>query len=87
MRGAALRNGYTLFASYTHSSARTNAALDYEPTISLLGPQQSGPLPWDTPNRVISWGWLPLLLPELEEELGLRLYAGLALRLPFRCSE
>jgi hypothetical protein len=60
-------HGYTLFAAYTHSSARTNAALDYVPTISLLGPQQSGPLPWDVPNRVISWGWLPLLLPKLKK--------------------
>jgi hypothetical protein len=60
-------NGYRLFAAYTHSSARTNAALDYVPTVSLLGPQQSGPLAWDTPNRLISWGWLPLLLPKLQK--------------------
>ncbi len=53
-------NGYTLYVSYTHSSARTNAALDYLPTPSPLGPQQSGPLAWDTPNRIISWGWLPI---------------------------
>jgi len=56
--------GYTLFASYTRSSAHTNAVLDYRPTPSPLGPQQSGPLPWDTPNRLISWGWLPLRLPK-----------------------
>jgi hypothetical protein len=56
-------NGYTLFGSYTHSSAHTNAALDYLPTPSPLGPQQSGPLPWDVPNRVLSWGWLPFDLP------------------------
>lgn len=56
----AFANGYTLYLSYTHSSARTNAALDYLPTPSPLGAQQSGPLPWDTPNRVISWGWLPI---------------------------
>ena len=60
-------NGYTLFASYMHSSARTNAALDYMPTLGPLGPQQSGPLSWDTPNRVISWGWLPLPLPILKK--------------------
>ncbi len=60
-------NGYRLFAAYTHSSARTNAALDYQPSISLLGPQQSGPLFWDTPNRVVSWGWLPLPLPRLKK--------------------
>jgi hypothetical protein len=60
-------NGYTLFASYTRSSARTNAALDYLPTVSPLGPQQSGPLAWDTPNRVISRGWLPLPLPKFKK--------------------
>src|SRR5579885_3028600 len=56
-------NGYTLFGSYTRSSARTNAAIDYMPAISLLGPQQKGPLAWDTPNRVVSWGWLPFFVP------------------------
>ena len=49
-----------MYVSYTHSSARTNAALDYLPTPSELGSQQSGPLPWDVPNRMISWGWLPV---------------------------
>jgi hypothetical protein len=57
--------GYTLFGSYTHSSARTNAALIYTPWLSILGPQQRGPLPWDTPNRVVSWGWLPAWAPFL----------------------
>lgn len=52
--------GYTLFGSYVRSSATTNAALYYSPAISILGPQGTGPLPWDTPNRIISWGWLPL---------------------------
>jgi hypothetical protein len=56
-------NGYTLFGAYTHASAHTNAALDYMPAPSPLGPQQSGPLPWDVPNRVLSWGWLPVDLP------------------------
>lgn len=56
-------HGYTLFASYTHSYAHTNAAIQYSPTVSFLGPQQSGPLPWDTPNRVISWGWVPFDVP------------------------
>jgi hypothetical protein len=60
-------NGYTLFASYTRSSARTNAALNYVPTVSLLGPQRGGPLAWDTPNRLISWGWLPFLLPKFKK--------------------
>ncbi len=55
--------GYTLFASYTRSSATTNAAVDYVPTVSMLGPQQGAPLPWNAPNRLISWGWLPFLVP------------------------
>jgi len=33
------------------------------PTISWLGPQQSGPLAWDAPDRVLSWGWVPFLVP------------------------
>ena len=56
-------HGYTLFGAYTHSSAHTNAAIDYVPTISMLGPQQAGPLRWDVPNRVLSWGWLPFDVP------------------------
>jgi hypothetical protein len=52
--------GYVLFGSYARSYAHTNAALEYRPTLSVLGPQASGPLPWDTPNRVLSWGWLPV---------------------------
>ena len=59
-------NSYTLYLSYTHSSAHANAALDYLPTPSPLGPQRSGPLAWDTPNRIISWGWLPVALPMLK---------------------
>ena len=61
-------DGSTVYLSYTHSSARTNAALDYLPTPSPLGAQQSGPLAWDTPNRVISWGWLPVPLAMLKKQ-------------------
>jgi hypothetical protein len=60
-------NGYALFGSYMRSSAHTDAAINYTPTLSLLGPQQSAPLAWDTPNRTISWGWLPLPLPILKK--------------------
>lgn len=56
-------HGYTLFGAYSHSSAHTNSAIDYIPSTSLLGPQQSGPLPWDSPNRILSWGWLPFDVP------------------------
>ena len=52
-------HGYSIFGSYVRSSATTNAALDYQTALSILGPQGSGPLPWDAPNRLITWGWLP----------------------------
>jgi hypothetical protein len=58
----AFAHGYMLFASYTRSAARTNEVLEYSPTLSIIGPQGSGPLPWDTPNRLLSWGWLPVPL-------------------------
>jgi len=51
---------YVLFGAYTRSSATTNAALESVPTLSVLGPQASGPLSWDSPNRLLSWGWLPV---------------------------
>ena len=66
---------YTLFVAYTRSSATTNASLNYAPeggaTLgapvtgmpSNPGVQQGGPLPWDTPNRIVSWGWLPAWAP------------------------
>ncbi len=60
-------DGYTIYLAYTHSSSRTNAALDYLPTPSPLGPQQNGPLPWDSPNNTLSWGWLPVPLPKLKK--------------------
>jgi len=63
--------GYTLFAAYTHSSSHTNAAIDYVPTLTMLGSQQSGPLAWDTPNRVLSWGWLPFLAPGFKKRWDL----------------
>ena len=58
---------YQIFVSYEHSSAHTNAALNYLPTPSPLGPQQSGPLAWDSPNRFISWGWLPVAIPRFKK--------------------
>jgi hypothetical protein len=57
------KGGYTLFGAYTHATAHTNDAIEYYPTLTELGPQQPGPLPWDTPNRVLSWGWVPFLVP------------------------
>ena len=56
----AFGKGYVVFGSYEHSQARTNQALDFNLDNPVFGPQVGGPLPWDSPNRFISWGWLPL---------------------------
>jgi hypothetical protein len=55
------KGGYNLFASYVRSRARSNAVLDFDPANLILAGQAGGSLPWDSPNRFISWGWLPLI--------------------------
>lgn len=51
---------YEWMASYTRSRAHSNEVLDpsLEQTL-LIGPDNAGPLPWDAPNRFLSWGYLP----------------------------
>ncbi len=51
---------YEWMASYTRSQAQSSQVLD--PSLSqtlLIGTQNTGPLPWDSPNRFLSWGYLP----------------------------
>jgi hypothetical protein len=47
-------------ASYTLSSARANAVVDYTLENIATGPQAGGPLDWDTPHRLLTWGWAPV---------------------------
>ncbi|HXG66943.1 MAG TPA: hypothetical protein VNO70_17705, partial [Blastocatellia bacterium] len=56
----AFRGGYTAMASYTRSRARSNAVFEFDLDNPIFSGQAGGPLPWDTPNRLISTGWLPL---------------------------
>ncbi len=56
----AFANGHVVFASYTRSNTRSNQVIDFTLENPVFGPQASGPFPWDTPNRLITWGWLPL---------------------------
>ena len=55
------RRGHVIYASYTHSTSRSNAVLDFNLLNPYFSPQGGGPLPWDTPNRIVSWGILPLI--------------------------
>ena len=52
-------NGTELFGAYTRSKANTDQVLD--PVLGQLyfAPQQSGPLSWDAPNRLFTWGSIP----------------------------
>jgi hypothetical protein len=54
------RGNHVLFASYTRSAARSNAVLNFSLDNLVFSQQAGGPLAWDAPNRVLSWGWLPL---------------------------
>jgi len=56
-----------VFGDYTRSRARSNEPLDFilaNPVSLLANPlfaeQVPGALPWDAPNRFISYGWTPL---------------------------
>jgi hypothetical protein len=54
-----LKGRYEWMVSYTHSRALSNAvidrSIDQAPTVA----NDTGPLPWDAPNRLLSWGYVP----------------------------
>jgi hypothetical protein len=50
---------YPFLLSYTRSRAHTNRVFDFNLGTPVIGLQQGGALPWDTPNRIVSWGWAP----------------------------
>ena len=54
------KQNHEVFVSYTRSRALTNADFGYNLDNVFFSPQAGGPLPWDTPNRLLSHGWLPL---------------------------
>ena len=51
---------YEWMASYTRSRTYSTAVIDpsLEQTL-ILGQYNSGPLPWNSPNRFLGWGYLP----------------------------
>ena len=55
----AFRNQYEWLASYTRSRALSNAVVDISADDPLLVTSNIGRMPWDTPNRFLSWGYLP----------------------------
>lgn len=55
----AFRGQYEWMASYTRSRARSNSVLDVGVDNPVTVTSNTGPMPWDTPNRLITWGYLP----------------------------
>ena len=53
------RGQYEWMASYTRSRTLSNSVIDLSADDPFLVPENIGPMPWDTPNRLISWGYLP----------------------------
>lgn len=54
------KQNHVVFVSYTRSRALSNADFGYNIDNVLFSPQAGGPLAWDAPNRILSWGWLPV---------------------------
>jgi len=55
------RKSYLVMASYARSKTRSNQVLDFNVDSPILSPQAPGPYLWDAPNRLLSWGLLPLI--------------------------
>ena len=55
-----IKHGYPVMVAYTRSYAHTNEVLDFGQDNPVFSNQLSGPLPWDAPNQITSWGFLPL---------------------------
>ena len=52
---------YEWMASYTRSRAFSNQVISQtiDQPLVVQGPDNAGPLPWNAPNRLMSWGYLP----------------------------
>jgi hypothetical protein len=55
----AFKDGYSVMVSYSRSAARSNAVFDFSLDNPIFSSMTDGRLPWDAPDRLISWGWLP----------------------------
>ena len=53
------RKQYEWMASYTRSRALSNAVVDITVDDPVLVSSNVGRMPWDAPNRLVSWGLLP----------------------------
>ncbi len=57
----AFRKEYEWLAAYTRSAAKSNSVIDLSADTPELLANNLGRLPWDAPNRFVSWGYMPTL--------------------------
>ena len=55
-----LSGQYEWMASYTRSSATSNAVIDPNSAQALQVVPNLVPMPWNAPNRILGWAYLPL---------------------------
>ena len=48
-----------IYGAYARSVARSNEVLNPALGYIFYAAQQPGPVAWDAPNRVVTWGWAP----------------------------
>jgi Carboxypeptidase regulatory-like domain len=48
-----------VYAAYTRSRARSDEVLNPALGSIFYAAQQPGPVAWDAPNRLLTWGWTP----------------------------
>jgi len=48
-----------VYGAYSRSRAHSNEVLNPALGSIFYAPQQSAPLAWDAPNRLLTWGWAP----------------------------
>lgn len=67
---------YNFFVSYVRSYTHSNAVVDYSLNNPIFSQQMAGPLPWDVPNRWISWGWFPTPFKRFDLVYALDYHSG-----------
>ena len=67
---------YNVYGAYTHSYAHSNAVVNYSLNNPIFSTQLGGPLPWDVPNRVVSWGWFPTPFKRIDLVYSLDYHTG-----------
>jgi hypothetical protein len=58
-----IRGEYEWMASYTRARALSNAVLNIAVDTTTQIDQNMGPMPWDSPNRFLGWGYFPTPWP------------------------